>query len=196
LDLAFEPFKGGNLLPRFGAIQKNACTLSGLYVEHFVESGLPFRKPDLNLIFSEPLDAAILRAKALNSENATLKYDSKDFPKITIQAPKLDHFETAYFNLNELPQRPNKTVEKAAADLAALLEIAWKLNRALVFAKTRLHAETGILIVQGSPTEIELAREAFDVLMCTKSEKPSSVDLLMEKLGDLEKAIRRREDAK
>lgn len=192
LEIAFGAAVDAKLVPRLGAIRKKACTLSGLPFPMGTETG-PFRT---QLELTEPLDAAILRARALNIENATLKFDSRAFPKISIKAPELIDLNTVYFNLNELPQRPNTTVEKAAADLAALFEISWKLNSPLVFAKTRLHPETGMMILQGSSEEIKVAQEAFSVLTGKKPEKPTSFDVLAEKLGGMVEVLQRREEAK
>jgi len=190
LDLTFESVVDAKLPPRFGAIRQKACSLRSLALG----SENTLFAHDFTVDIMDPLDAAIRRATALG--NATQPFDSKNFPKISIKAPHLYETSTAYNNLNELAQRPNTTVEKAAADLAALFEISWKLNRPVVFAKTRLHPETGILIVQGSSQEIEEAEMAFRVLTGKKRQQPTSADVLLEKLGGLAEVLQRREEAK
>jgi hypothetical protein len=121
-----------------------------------------------------------------------------DYMKIAfkLSAPiESEPTEVAFFNLAPMPRRDTKLLgtdvvafERAARDVAALFEISWMAEKTVVLSKTRLHPETGVLIVQGPSDEIKIARNAYDVLF-KKESAANPFSGLGEKLDKLQQAL-------
>ncbi len=71
---------------------------------------------------------------------------------------------TEFFNIRDV--RPSSTTGESVSvsDVAALFELSWTMSRNVVWADTKYHQETGMLIVTGSENEISIAKNAFSKL--------------------------------
>ena len=71
---------------------------------------------------------------------------------------------TNFFNAGDMPRMSSTGNNISVPNVAALFELAWTMDSNVVWAKIKFHPETGMLIVKGTKSEIEIAKTAFNTL--------------------------------
>lgn len=91
---------------------------------------------------------------------------------------------TTFFNVGDLPRMSSAESNISVPNVAALFELAWTMDSNVVWAKIKFHPETGMLIVKGTKSEIEIAKTAFNTLRGI-STAPNPLDQISSKLDKL-----------
>jgi hypothetical protein len=135
--------------PRFGALKFSNATLNEIKLEKSNFS--PNSTEGLLFNFS-------MKPPTYGHDDAVVNmFDLK----IGITSPE---FATEFFNVGDMPRMRSTGNNISAPNVAALFELAWTMNANVVWANTKFHPETGMLIVKGRKSEIEIAKTAFNTL--------------------------------
>ena len=127
-------------------------------------------------------------------DDRLIDYDFRKSPicRLVIRQPTdggmNDNWKTEFFNMSDMISKKGTGRVLDASDVAALFEISWKTKSPVVWAKTRYHPETGILIVQGTEDEIKIATKAFDTLRNVRT-NPNPFDTLAQKLDTIAEGV-------
>jgi hypothetical protein len=163
--------------PRLGALKFSNETLSKIVIPGFIAKDLfsPFLSLDFNSYSSAE------EGNEINVWNLTTHTSSPDFV-------------TDFFNVGDMPKMRSTGSVISVPNVAALFELAWTMNSNVVWANTKFHPETGMLIVKGTKSEIEIAKTAFNTLrgISTVPNPLDQISNILERLIEIQSEIQTR----